>query len=138
MKEWQLGSLYTLLKIALWACSAVFLGSVLLSLVTTLGGLHAHPNNIDCAIQCLKNPLNQSIPILLDQKASCFIEKKQIKADLGECKQNLKDSRENYTTEVQKLTNMKKEKNVAVSKKIRLKETMNSATLMLNRRKIKC
>ena len=76
MKEWQLGSLYTLLKIALWACFAVFLGSVLLSLVTTLGGLHAHPNNIDYAIQCLKNPLNQSIPIPLDQKASCFIEKK--------------------------------------------------------------
>ena len=120
MKEWQLGSVYFLLKIALWACS-ILIGSVLFALVTTHGGLHAHSNNINCAIECLKNPLNQSIPNMLDQRASCLVEKQRLEMDLGECKQNLRDSRENYTTEVQRLANMKKEKDVAVSEKDQIK-----------------
>ena len=63
----------------------MLLGSVLVSFITTHGGLHAHPNNINCAIQCFKNPLKESIPEILEQKKSCLTEKEQVEGTLSDC-----------------------------------------------------
>ena len=73
-------------------------------LFLTQGGLHAYTNNINCAIQCLKNPLNQSVSNMLEQKIS-------LEEALGKCTQDLKDS---HATEVEKLAKIKHEKDLAV------------------------
>ena len=131
MREWHVGYIYYLLKFATWACF-VLLGSVFFSLITTHGGLHAHPNNINCAIQCIKNPLDQSIPILLEQKTSCLTDKEQLEENLNNCTRNLKTSQDDYTTQAKELIETKEEKDAAISERDRLskdcKQNFTNAT----------
>ena len=131
MKDWYVGPVYYLLKFATFAC-LVLLGSVFVSLVTTHGGLHAHHNNINCAIQCIRNPLKQSIPIILEQKTSCLTEKEQLEESLNNCTRDLKNTQDNYTTQAKELTETKEEKDSVIRERDQLgndcKQNFTNAT----------
>ena len=121
MADWGIGPVYYLLKFATWACF-VLLGSVFISFITTHGGLHAHPNNINCAIQCFKNPLKDSIPIILEQKKSCLTEKEQVEGTLSNCTRDLKKTLDDFTTQAKELAEIKEEKDTVIRERDHLRK----------------
>ena len=118
--DWLPGPVYYLLKFATWAC-LVLLGSVFVSFITTHEGLHAHPNNINCAIQCIKNPLKENIPIILEQKSSCLTEKEQVEETLSKCTMDLKNAQDDYTTQTKELAEIKEAKDSVIKERDRLR-----------------
>ena len=102
---WYVGAV---VKLIAWMC-AILLGSVCVSLITTHGQIHGHSKNIDCILQCIKSPLNQSIPDILNQQEKCSTEKESLQTSINNCTKELKDSKSNYTTQTKLLNNKVKE-----------------------------
>ena len=68
--------MYYLVKIIASVCSTLLISIIVFSIIIH-GGL-PQSNNLNCFLQCLTSPLNESIPVLLEQRSSCLADKKQL------------------------------------------------------------
>lgn len=111
--------MYKWLKLSALVCLILF-GGIFVLLLTTHGGFQGHLSHI---IQCIKNPVYQSIPVMLEQmKRSCLTEKEQLNKSYISCTQDLEALHHNYTTQGKLLVKIKKEKDDVTKERDQLSE----------------
>ena len=117
-RAWHVGAM---VKRIAQVCLIVLV-NIFISLITTSGQIHGHSNNIDCILQCIKNPLNQSIPDLLKQQEMCSTDREKLQTSINSYIQELKASKDNYAAQTKLLNNKVEE---IENLKIALEEAKN-------------
>jgi len=72
--------------------------------------LYTHSANIDCAMQCFTNQLDQNILSILEQQTSCLAENKQLQINLTSCNCIQDDYKQKYIQQSALLDDVNKEK----------------------------
>jgi len=72
--------------------------------------LHTNSANIDCAMQCFTNQLDQNILSILEQQTSCLAENKQLQINLTSCNCTQDDYKQKYIQQSALLDDVNKEK----------------------------
>ena len=96
MSQWSLGPVNLLAKPLTWKCLILFTSNAFVFFLMQGRELHGHPNNINCVIQCMTNPLDQSIHSIIEQNKSCQVAEVRLQNDLRNCVQNNTDLNKNY------------------------------------------
>ena len=111
MSQWSLG-LYLLAKPSTWMCLVFLTSNVFLFSLMQGRELHGNSNNINCVIQCVTNPLDQSIQSILEQNKSCQTAKVQLQKTLRNCIQDNRELNDTYTIQSSLLDDTNKKQKI--------------------------
>ena len=120
MSQWSLGPVNLLAKPLTWICLVLFTSNAFILMQGR--EFHGHSNNINCVIQCITNPLDQSIHSIIEQNKSCQIAEVRLQNDLRNCVQDIIDLNQSYTIQSGLLNDTKEKQEIAVKKLEQLSE----------------
>lgn len=90
------------------------------------GRLHIQTVNVDCAVQCFTNELNQSVLSTIEQKTSCLTENKQLQENLTNCNQDTDNLKQKYKEQTKLLNNVQEERDSATREKEQVTKVQNA------------